>query len=86
MENEGRHLGDLVRIAREFRGLSQRELAQKAGIGQSSLSELESPARRTPPNIQTFLRIMNVLDFSVSVTITPMENKPSASWNPYFER
>jgi ribosome-binding protein aMBF1 (putative translation factor) len=35
-------VGNNVKAAREYAGLSQRELAEKAGIGQAYLSQCES--------------------------------------------
>lgn len=39
--------GDLVKRAREHRGMSQRELAENSGIAQSNISAIEN-GRRTP--------------------------------------
>jgi transcriptional regulator with XRE-family HTH domain len=66
------HIGELARVARKLRGLTQRELALKIGTQQSAISELETG--EVAPNVHTFLRVMDVLAFDVDVTVTPREN------------
>lgn len=85
IDGKPQNIGDLARIAREHRGLTQRELAAKVGLAQSTIAELEAPNRRQVPNIHTFLHVMQTLDFAVDVTITPKENKPE-SWNYHSEK
>lgn len=72
MSGGRKHIGQLARSARKRRGISQAELAKLVGTQQSAISELETGD--TPSNIQTFLRVMDVLDFDVDVTIRPREN------------
>jgi len=61
------HIGELVRVARLHRELSQVTLAGLINTQQSAISELETGLH--PPNITTFLRAMNALRFDVEVTI-----------------
>jgi transcriptional regulator with XRE-family HTH domain len=46
----------LVRYARRFAGLSQRELAQRSGVPQPSVARIE--ARRTMPRVDTLERLL----------------------------
>lgn len=48
-------------------GLSQRDLASKCGVPQSSIARIESC--KTIPNLSTLLNIFNHLGLSLSVTI-----------------
>ncbi len=48
-------------------GLSQRDLASKCGLPQSSIARIESC--KTIPNLSTLLNIFNHLGLSLSVTI-----------------
>ena len=57
------------------RGLSQRQLAERAGMKQPSIARLESG--RTA-NLQTLRRIADALDADVRVSIEP---RPAASAN-----
>lgn len=74
-----RHIGDLVRLAREHRGYSQRVLAELADTQQSAISELETGLH--PPNINTFLRLMDVMSYDVEVLIRPRGDMP---WSAQF--
>ncbi|MBR1555374.1 MAG: helix-turn-helix transcriptional regulator [Oscillospiraceae bacterium] len=47
-------------------GLSQRELAEKCGIPQSTVARIES--YRTTPNLNTLLRMMHSLGLQLTVT------------------
>jgi transcriptional regulator with XRE-family HTH domain len=52
-------LGPALRYLREQRGLTQVELAEKAGIGRSRLSLYEH--NRRAPNFQSFTKILETL-------------------------
>lgn len=67
-----KHVGELVRVARERRGLSQRALAKLISTQQSAVSELETG--EAAPVMTTFLRAMDAMDFDVQVTVMPREN------------
>jgi transcriptional regulator with XRE-family HTH domain len=54
-------VGNNVKAAREYAGLSQRELAEKAGIGQAYLSQCESG--RWNIGIDNIARIARVTGF-----------------------
>lgn len=53
----------LPRAWREYRGLTQAEVAEKAGISQAALSQLESPKAR--PRKATLEKLAHALDLSV---------------------
>lgn len=72
------HIGELVRSARQRRGLSQKQLAEKVGTSQSAVSDIETGI--SSPTFQTLLKVMDGLSFSVDVVITPQENRPMMSW------
>ena len=50
---------------REALGMTQRELAVKCGIPQSSIARLES--MKTTPNIETIIKVMQPLGLRLSV-------------------
>lgn len=56
--------GTRIKQLREFVGLSQNELARRAGIAQSSLSYLESGSKS--PSVETLLRICNALGITLA--------------------
>jgi antitoxin HicB len=52
-----------VKRIREMRGLTQKDIASKMGIGWASYQRLENP-RRTNPTLDTIHRLEEVLDVS----------------------
>ena len=63
MDEEAPDLGRRLRQTREARGLGQRELARRAGVTVSAVSEIESGVRPSP-GVQILLRLARVLDVS----------------------
>lgn len=57
-------LGERIRVQREARGLTQRELAQLCGLSQSNVWEIEHGRRDL--RMSTFWRIKEVLEISAS--------------------
>lgn len=55
-----------IRRRRKALHLTQMELADKAGISQSALSDIENVKRTKKPNIETVSRIARVLQCSVA--------------------
>ena len=53
-------LGSALRLLREAAGLTQAELAQKAGMGKSQLSKYENG--KELPKLETLERLLEVLD------------------------
>ena len=68
-------LGRRVRVARGHRGMTQKEVAQAAGIATGMISRLES-GRYQNPGLRTIMRIADGLGASVS------ELLPDASLEP----
>lgn len=65
----GRHLlgNDLVREARKRAGLTQRELAVRAGTTQSAIARLESG--RTAPSLERTLALVRACGFDLDVML-----------------
>lgn len=64
-------IGKLIE-ARERRGLSQRELADLAGLKQPAIARLES--MKTTPQIDTLFKILQPLGYTLA--IVPTDNPP----------
>lgn len=62
----------LVLLAREEAGLSQRELAEKAGVSQSEIARIESGNRE--PSIPTLQRIVAGAGLEIRFRLAPMED------------
>lgn len=58
----GEQFNENLKIAREQRGLSQKDVAEKIGVAKSTYSLYESGNRE--PNVQTIKKIADVLDVS----------------------
>jgi len=59
-------------LARQRAGLTQRELASRVGMDQSSLGRLEAGA--TLPNLKTISKLLTALDYDIR--LIPMEEPP----------
>ena len=64
-----RDLGVAIRRARLDRGLSQAELAARAGVGRPWLSEAENGKRTA--EIGRILLVLSALDLAVTLVATP---------------
>ena len=69
------HGNDLVREARKRAGLTQRELAEKAGTTQSAIARLESG--RTRPAFDDVLRLVRLCGYDLDVMLV---ERDSADW------
>ncbi len=58
----GEYFYENLKLAREQKGLSQKDVAEKVGIAKSTYSLYESGNRE--PNVQTIKKLANVLDVS----------------------
>jgi len=67
---------DLVREARRRAGLSQRELADRAGTTQSAIARLESG--RTSPAFDTVVRLIKLCGYRLLVTLDPYDDSDIA--------
>ena len=60
-----RHLGDQIRAARDSRGITQEDLAQRVHISRPTLSDYENG--KTPPGVDAITEIANTLDVDFEV-------------------
>lgn len=66
--------GSAVRRARKERGLSQAELAARAGVGRPWLSELETGKRTA--ELGRALSVLSALDLAVAFVPQPGRDRP----------
>jgi transcriptional regulator with XRE-family HTH domain len=66
-------LGERLRALREASGLSQRELADKAGVAISIVCQIEQGRRRQDPRFSTVARIARALGVSLDAFLPPGE-------------
>jgi transcriptional regulator with XRE-family HTH domain len=65
-------LGDELRIARLKAGLTQEELAHRAGVTRNYVSMLELD--QSSPTVETLLRVCNALGIKASKVISKVES------------
>jgi transcriptional regulator with XRE-family HTH domain len=64
--------GELVREARKRAGLTQRQLADRAGTTQSAIARLESG--RTAPSLETVERLLRLCGLQLLVELAPYDD------------
>ena len=64
--------GELVREARKRAGLTQAELAERAGTTQSAIARLESG--RTSPALEQVERLLKLCGFQLVVQLAPYDD------------
>lgn len=64
--------GNLIAIARRRGGLSQRELAHRAGTSQAAISAYE--AGQKSPTLETMARLVRAAGFDPRITLEPLED------------
>lgn len=64
-------LADQMILLRKYRGLTQVELAQRAGTTQTVVSRLENASVR--PSLETIVKLAGALDAAVEVHLIPLE-------------
>lgn len=64
--------GELVREARKRAGITQQELAERAGTTQSAIARLESG--RTSPSLEQVQRLMRLAGFELIVELAPFDD------------
>lgn len=67
---------DLIREARRRAGLTQHELAERAGTTQSAIARLESG--RSDPGFDTVRRLMRLSGFNLLVALDPYDDSDLA--------
>jgi transcriptional regulator with XRE-family HTH domain len=70
------HGNDLVREARKRAGLTQRELAARAGTTQSAIARLESG--RTRPAFDDVLRLVRICGFDLDIMLVADDDSDRA--------
>ena len=68
--------GDLVKEARRRAGLTQRELAERAGTTQSSIARLETG--QTSPSFDLVVRLLKLCGFRLDVFLDPYDDSDLA--------
>ena len=68
----------LVCDLRERTGLSQVELAKKAGVSQPMIARLEKGDNRRTPTFDTIFRLLKVLGYSMSLHVQKERRKKAA--------
>lgn len=68
---QGLNIGYLISLIRTQIGMSQRTLAKRANVSQSTLSRIE--LSDTPPNLATLQRILNALGCECLISFVPRE-------------
>jgi transcriptional regulator with XRE-family HTH domain len=76
LEDEFMFLEEILK-ARTEAGLTQAEVAARAGTTQSAIARLESGARRHSPSIATLQRYARALGYRIEVKLVKQE-RPSA--------
>jgi transcriptional regulator with XRE-family HTH domain len=69
-------LADQLILLRKQRGLTQKELAEKAGTTQAVVSRLENVSVRA--SLETIVRLAEALDAVVELKLTPAEEMQAA--------
>jgi transcriptional regulator with XRE-family HTH domain len=64
--------GNLLRRARAQKGLTQRQVAELAGVPQSSIAKIESGARQ--PTLPVLTRILVALDLEPRIALEPYDD------------
>lgn len=63
MQKEGFNFGEKIRLIREKKSLTMKELAEKAGVSESLISQIER--NKVSPALDTLLSIVEVLDIDL---------------------
>ena len=72
-------IGKLIE-AREKKGLSQKELAELAGVKQPAIARLEN--MKATPQIDTLFKVLESLDYTLAIVLNPQPRqlKPLSVW------
>lgn len=68
--------GNLIKLARRDAGISQRELARRAGTSQATLSAYE--AGRKSPSLDTLSRIVRAAGQDLRIQVVPYDDHDDA--------
>ena len=70
--------GNVLRVARAKTGLTQRQLATKAGVPYSTIAKIESGTRQ--PTHPTMAKILAAVDLSLSTQLVPYDDHDDVLW------
>lgn len=73
MDTKAARAGDLLRLARKRSGLSQADLAARAGVTQSVISAYESGQRQ--PSIPALARLIDAAGFELTLGLRPQPDR-----------
>ena len=69
------HLGIAIAALRKVRGMSQEQLAEKAGVSRSHISSIEAPGIARPFSLEVFFNIADALEIDpadlISASVFP---------------
>jgi len=68
------NFGEDIRKLREEAGMTQQELANRAGVSRSYIARLETTSKKG--TVETLRKIFNVLDLDIKVEIVPIKKRP----------
>ena len=71
-------IGERLKSLRELKGLSQNELARRAGINRPTISELES-GRQQDVTVETARRLARALEVSLNMLVGEDEEETQAA-------
>ncbi|MBA2313107.1 MAG: helix-turn-helix domain-containing protein [Actinobacteria bacterium] len=74
--------GNLIRLARRDLGLSQRDLARKAGTSQAAIAADEAGKRS--PTLETLARIIRAAGLDLRIQLAPADSHDE--WLALYER
>jgi transcriptional regulator with XRE-family HTH domain len=72
MSSINQHLGDIVRKMREYRQLTQQELADKASLSRVTIGQIERG--NAEPSLGNLHKIASALDCHIDILLTPTKN------------
>lgn len=70
--------GNVLRVVRAKAGLTQRQLAEKAGVPYSTIAKIESGNRQ--PTHPTMAKILAAVDLSLSTQLLPYDDHDDVLW------
>jgi transcriptional regulator with XRE-family HTH domain len=72
-------LGELLRMAREQRGMSQQQLHRQSGVQQAEISRLEAGRAARGPTVATLRRLARAQQMRLRISFVPIEAKETRS-------
>lgn len=63
------NIGAILKSYREHKGYTHKQLGEKAGVAQSTISEIEN--NKKSPTVETLRKILNALDLTLSEFFNP---------------